>query len=390
MTMEFVQRRDGPMMKRVYSICPIIYYHNEDFQKDCILIPYCIYKVFGIEPVIVTAQPDEYVYARSMTGLVVDVQKAPENNSYDCWIAQMKQYVLEHSSDMDLLFCFGSYGLYETIIPYYKSLRPDGKVILKLDINSYWQDQLSVQREPLKSLFEHCDIITCEGKRLKRFLSNKWPYKLEYLTNGFLNTSKERIDETIYEEKENVILTVGRIGNTLKGNHILLEAFAKCADKYPCWILKLVGSIDQGFTEYINNYWIRFPQLRQRVVFTGKIVDKKKLHEEYRKAKIFVMTSYVEGGTPNVFQEAARYGCYMICSRIDAADEFTNWKRCGMVFPIGDIDCLAGIFEKVLSPDYDLVMRKSSLEIQKYCTRYFDYTITIRKIMHLLQIEGEE
>ena len=76
---------------------------------------------------------------------------------------------------------------------------------------------------------------------------------------------------------------------------------------------------------------------------TGPIFEKKELINEYKRAKIFALTSVLEGGTPNVVAEALFCGCYMITSDIDASDDVIDNGRCGQKYECGDIEALAEI-----------------------------------------------
>ena len=371
-------------MKRIYNICPYTFYRNEQFMKDCILLPYTFSKLFDIQTVIVTAKSEEYTYLDLLPGLVVDV--VPEADSPRQWVEFVCNYIRQNYHVIDILFCFGGYETNQNIIPLYKELRPDGKVILKLDINSGWADRLSLAIPELKAMYESCDLITCESKRMKKHLSEKWPYRIEYVVNGYLEDITP-LKQVSYEEKENIILTVGRIGTQQKANHILVEAFARCADRHPGWKLKLVGSIEPEFQRYMNEFYQRYPQFKDRVILTGKILDKNKLNDEYKRAKTFAITSSFEGGTPNVFSEAARNGCYIISSDIDAVDEMINWGKCGKKFKINDIDGLVEVFEVVLEESFELEMRQSCHVIQEYHRRNFDYKKMAKKLMHMLELE---
>lgn len=371
------------MKKGIYNICPYIFYQNDQLMKDTCLIPYAFYKEFGYEPVIVTAKKEEYTYLKYLEGLVMDIQPTP--NCLDEWIEACKQYILDNYEKIDILFCFGSYSTYTHIVPLYKSVKPEGKVILKLDANSLWMDRIPYENDEYKLFYENCNLITCESRALKKFLSRKWPYKIEYVVNGFMGKPDRGF--VPYEEKENIILTVGRLGTKQKANHVLLEAFAKSANQIPGWKLRLVGSITPEFMVYIENFLKQNPNIAHRVTFTGNISDKGILEQEYRKAKIFAITSLQEGGTPNVFSEAALNGCYMVCSNIDAVQEVTNWGRLGKAFQMNNIEELAKILETVCSVEYNDEMKKSCNEIQKYIYTYFDYKIIVRKLMHLLSME---
>jgi Glycosyltransferase len=355
-------------------------------MKDCILLPYTFSKISDYETVIVTAQKEEFTYLTHLPN--IKVQIVPPADTLEQWSEYVFNYIKENYSSIDILFCFGSYQANIRGVPLYKELRPNGKVILKLDINSRWADNLSLNNPDLRKMYENCDLITCESKKMKKLLSEKWPYKIEYVVNGFLEDVMVS-GAVSYQEKENVILTVGKIGTEQKANHILVDAFVKCADKYPTWKLKLIGSIEPDFLPYINEIYQKNPKLRDRILLTGKISDKSALNEEYKRAKIFALSSIFEGGTPNVFIEAARNGCYMVSSRIDAVDEITNWERCGKSFSIGDTEGLTAIFNEILSDDYDKLFKDSFFRIQEYCRRYYDYKKIVRKLEYLLEQEEE-
>ncbi|SHO48763.1 glycosyltransferase family 4 protein [Anaerocolumna xylanovorans] len=374
----------------IYNICPYIYYRNEQLLKDTCLVPYTFHKLYGYRVVLVTAKKEEYSYLEMLPGLELDIQPAAVN--MEEWTKQCCTYIEKNYQSIDILFCFGSYSIYTEIVPLYKKLRKDGKVILKLDASPDWVDKIPVNREDYKSLYENCTVITCESKRIKRLLSRKWPYQIDYLTNGFLrlDDSCEESREIDYREKENIILTVGRIGSYHKANWVLLEAFAMCADCLKEWKVKLVGSIEPEFESYIKEYFVKFPDLRNRIIFTGKIADKHLLDKEYRAARIFALTSVSEGGSPNVFVEAAKRGCYIVCSDIAASEEMTNGGMCGKVFEINDVAGLSNILLEICNTDFEIVLKNNSREIVKYCERFFNYEVSMKKIMHLLESNESE
>ena len=57
------------------------------------------------------------------------------------------------------------------------------------------------------------------------------------------------------------------------------------------------------------NIFIENLELNDRVIFTGSILDKNKLIEEYESDKIFALPSMLERGSPNVISEALTAGC---------------------------------------------------------------------------------
>lgn len=376
--------RSEERRKGIYNFSPYIFYQNEQLMKDCGLIPYMFLKQLGYRAVIITAKREEYTYLEKMPGLELVIPETPTDLSQ--WIESCCDYISGHYQEMDVMFCFGAYSSHIPMVRLFKQLKPDGKVILKLDANLIWEDRIPFQEADYREFLERCDVITVESKKLKRYLSRKWPYKIEYLPNGSVDTNS-RI-RTEYEDKENTILTVGRIGNQQKANEILMEAFRLAAPSIPGWKLKLIGSIEDNFQPYIQSFLLRNPELKDRMIFAGKIVDKVQLEEEYRKAKIFALTSRLEGA-PNVLAEAARNGCYILCSNIDAVEEATDCGRCGRSFEIDDYRALSKIMIEVCNDEKCL--KTGCYDIQEYHDRFFQYEKHVYKLEQLLYLPtGDE
>lgn len=365
----------------ICNIAPHIYYKNVHLMKDCCLFPYLYAKKYNYELVIVTVKHGEYSYLENMPEIIMDFQN--EVKDIMEWEKHCCEYIKEHAKNIDILFCFGLYYTYMRVVPLYKALNPDGKVILKMDANAAWMDRIPFEDQMYKNILENCDFISCECKKIKKLLSYKIPYKIEYVPNG-LDYNMYPI-KSEFKDKENTLLFVGRIGDEDKQNEVLLEAFAKVSDKIPSWKLKMVGGIEEGFTEYLDKYFDENPDMKKKIVFTGEIVDKQKLYNEYAKAKVFTLTSKKEGGTPNVFAEAAAHGCYMICSSIDTSDEVTNWGRNGSGFLIGDVDGLARQLLKVCS-EPDAFFEKNYYEMKSYAYYYFNYDNIVKRMHYIMEL----
>ena len=160
------------------------------------------------------------------------------------------------------------------------------------------------------------------------------------------------------------------------------KTYSKVADDLPDWNVRLVGTVKDTFNPYIERYFATYPNLRGRVTFTGLIEDKIELANEFKRAKIFCLTSTYEGGTPNVTAEALFAGDVMIFSSIDAAQEAVDDGRCGVIFPIGDVEALAKIFREVCS-DKDLILKGSQHAVE-HAKRNFDAEHIVAKLHYLL------
>jgi len=279
--------------------------------------------------------------------------------------------VLENT---DVLFLIGFYDFNLLMIQKFKSINPKGKVYLKLDINIHWLGRIVFGLDTAKLLNE-VTLISAECRNIKKILDEKWPVKVEYIPNGYYNTGISRNIE--YKEKENTIITVGRLGTYEKATEILLQAFKLASTKLTDWKLKLLGSIEPHFQVVIDNFLDSNPELKDRIIFTGRINDRNLIEEEYRKAKIFCLTSRCEG-FPNVFGEAANKGCYIVSSDIDPAWDITDDKKYGSITPINDYVFLANELITVCSNEarVETVCR----DIQIYTRENFEWIKLCQKI----------
>ncbi|WP_443661889.1 glycosyltransferase family 4 protein [Clostridium sp.] len=283
----------------------------------------------------------------------------------------------------DVLLLIGYYDFNLLMIEKYKSINPKGKVYLKLDLNIHWLRRI-VLGQKNTDLLNQCTLISVECKNLKKTLYENWPVKIKYIPNGYYNTGITKNIE--FKEKENTIITVGRLGTYEKATEVLLEAFKLAAPNLTNWKLKLIGSIEPYFQSYIDNFIENNPQLKDQIIFTGRINDRKLIEEEYKKAKIFCLTSRCEG-FPNVFGEAANKGCYIISSDIDPAWDITDDKKYGSVFPINDHVALANELITVCLNEARL--ETVCRDIQIYTKENFEWIKLCEKIECFLNENNE-
>ena len=359
----------------VYSLPAYEGWSNQQLTKNCGIVPFLFYKKFGFHAVMAGAKIEEsYPYTKYVEGM--DVEFLPNGE-----LSTKLDYIRSHAEDMDLLILHGYYPNYVDIVKCYRVLRPDGKIYMELDINLQAADRTAWRSEKVGEVLGECDVIAASCRSMQRYMSRKTPYRIEYIPNGFYNF--EGIDfAPDFSKKERIILTVGRIGTHQKNNEVLLEAFAAVADEMPGWSVRLVGRIEENFNVYIENYFSRFPALKDRVVFTDVITDRMRMAEEYRRAKIFALTSRMEGGTPNVIAEALSAGDYIVTSDIDAAEEATNGGRCGAVFPIEDKTRLTEILCR-LSKNEEKIVRGGDRAVL-YVREALDYGQIVDRLYYLL------
>ena len=338
---EAIYLKDG--RRGAYVISYTNGWSNQTLLKDCGIIPYLLYKNHGFHSVMVGYNekiPDFPYLEKYVRGLEMDFL---EDNSIETRL----KYIYDHAEDIDLFICYGIYGQYIPIVDFYRKVRPDGKVYMATDINMAWADGISHMYDipEWRRFLGQCDVIAASCRKNQCYLNMQWAVPVECIRNGWYNAANISFDD-VFDKKENIILTVGRIGTEQKNNEMLLEAFASCSSDISDWRLRLVGSIDSAFNEYIDDFFNQYPNLKERVEFVGLIEDKTLLAEEFKRAKIFALTSTFEGA-PNVFAEALYAGCYVITTNIDAASDGTDEGRCGQVVPLGVVVALSESFRRI-------------------------------------------
>lgn len=274
--------------------------------------------------------------------------------SLEHYDSELQDYIFTHGKDIDLVFAFGPYPSYLSILSAYKHANPWGKVYMKLDVNRYWLQRL-LQFNYTKLLLSLCDFISSESRAIAATVSTTYGIPIYYMPNGYFSFFPA---PTIsFSEKENIILSVGRLGSTSKQTPILIEAFLKA--HLPDWQLRLVGPIDDALKPLLNLYK-QVDYFNDHVTFTGPISDKTLLEAEYAKAKIFCSTSNVEC-CAHVFAEAAKYGCYIISTDVDGVYDLTLQQRYSTITPVDDVTKIADAFLEVCA---------NSTLLEESCTKF--------------------
>ncbi len=374
---------------REYRICVVPAYPLENVQllKDRVLIPYVYYRQFGASMTIITQQKEEYPYLASLPGAQLHI--LPCRNAASHMEAAVN-YVTAHHSEIDLLFLFGARLEYMDLAACYKAHRPDGIIYLKLDMNSGWANALPLDFEPYAAFLRSCDIISCECRRLQQLISQKWRRPVEYIPNGLYYPLYPAMRDTAYADKENIILTVGRLGSAQKNSHVLLYAYAlSFLQLKTTWELIMIGSVTPEFREIYDVFCREFPEIAPHVRLTGIITDKALLHSYYRRAKIFALTSEMEGGCPNVYAEAAGFGCTILTTDIDCAQDMTDHGRLGrIVKTFGDIPAYANALSSLCA---DQAYLESNFDaVRKYIRNCFDYEHIVKRLRLLIDCAALE
>lgn len=272
------------------------------------------------------------------------------------------KYLWNNAKQIDVLnLYFLKFSILYAII--YKIRNPHGKLYVKLDMDvedmiRHESDKIERIRRWIYKLYLHhlVDIVSAETSKAIEYMQNCYHVeepKLQYIPDGLNDyfIQSNHISIKPYEEKENLIITVGRIGTHQKNNEYMLEALEKVGD-LKGWKFLFVGNVEESFQTEIALFYERNPQLKECVKFIGACYDRQKLFDIYNRAKVFCLTSRYESfGIVNV--EAQWFGNYLLTTSIPSAIDFveTN-ENLGKI--IHSSDELAVEMKKIIYGDTDL------------------------------------
>ena len=307
-------------------------YINAFLTKDVGIIPAIMQNNYGYKSSVLTMKND---------------REYPDNEKYNLNLKidfyETEKDISKYLENTDILMLIGIYSFNLDIIENYKRIKPEGKIYMKLDANIHWMTRLneSMNKEILSTL-NKVDLISVESRSLQYYINATWDLAVEYIPNGYYDFVED--EEIKYEDKENIIIFAGRVGTPEKANHILLEAFRNVQSEIKGWKLELVGNIDGTFLPYLQQY-MSADSIKDKIIIKGQL-DKAFLKEEYKKAKIFCLTSPCES-CANVFSESISNGCYLISSNVDGAMDIMDYGRYGRVFPVNDIKALGDLLIRI-------------------------------------------
>lgn len=169
------------------------------------------------------------------------------------------------------------------------------------------------------------------------------------MPNGFDERLLRRLElvPRSAERKENLIVTVGRLGTEEKNTEMMLDALGRIdLTRGGGWKCCLIGTTEPSFREAVDRFYELHPDKRESVVFTGPIYDKRALWEYYDRSKVFVLTSRWES-YGLVLNEAKRFGCYLVSTDVGAARDLIG-SRYGEYIPQENAGALAEVLQRII------------------------------------------
>ena len=146
-----------------------------------------------------------------------------------------------------------------------------------------------------------------------------------------------------------------------KGQHVLVEAFARIAAEFPEWKLRLVGyQAEKACAEAIQKM-IRAAGLEDRIVLCGPVAEPMPYFAE---AEIYVQPSLIEGLGLSL-QEAMFHGRACIGSNTGGIPELIDSPETGMLYPCGDVGALADALKRLMdnSRERDMLGRAARASV---------------------------
>ena len=353
---------------------------NVNLVKDVGLIPYYLHTLFNVDATVVTYKnDDEYPYVdNEVKGLKLEFIKKVFGRQIDGMM-----YVFKHARDIDVLNVYHLNTATLLAEMAYKLKNKKGKIYLKLDMSKEGLRTVFLKdpRGLIKRLdIKLADVVSVETKLIHKRLQESFGDKIAYITNGCLLPDDEIDSDT---NSENTILTVANFGTWEKASDTLLEAFNKSANKHD-YKLKVIGKVSEEFKPFIEEFFTKYPDMKERVVFLGEIHDRDAILNEYKKAKIFTLPSRQES-FGIVLVEAAYEGCYLVTTEATTAGfDVSDEGRYGSIAKTDDIDSLADAFVNICT-NKEFDWNNHAKEISSYAKSVFNWETIVTTLYDLLK-----
>lgn len=271
-------------------------------------------------------------------------------------------YLKKNAQNIDVLHLFHLtketiyYGLH------YLKYNRGGKIYLKMDVYNEMLEQeivyskkwifQQIHKQREKTFLKKLTVVSAENPISLNLLKQRYPVlekKAILITNG-INVrfiSQEFPHLKTFDDKENIILSVGRIGVEEKNYKMLVDAMIDC--NLSNWRLVLVGPIENDFDEYVTRITTEHPHLKGKIELVGNVEDRKALYEYYNRSKVFCLTSpYESFGI--AYAEAMYFGNYVVGTYgMSSFDFITNNEELGTKVPVNDVQGLAHVLINLMA-----------------------------------------
>lgn len=307
---------------------------NFHLVKDVGQIPFHMHKEFNYDSKIVTIKNDKkYSYLDDeVDGLKIDFISRVKIFKINLGVII---YLIKNAKKIDILHQFHIRNYTLLYAKIYKIFNKNGINYIKADANEkvLINNKNIFKKKYLKIIEKYIDLISFETKELTSLVKEKYPLlenKFFYITNGVDDNYIKNLslDDFDYSKKENIILYVARIGTYQKNTELFLNSLANIDLKD--WKVHIIGEIEKEFELFINKYFDKNKNLKDKLIFKGSISNREEIYEYYSKSKVFCLSSRYEG-FPLVFPEAIYFGNYIITTDVSGAKDITDNEKYGTI-----------------------------------------------------------
>ena len=255
---------------------------------------------------------------------------------------------------------------------------PGFKIVQKLDLNvkeferkgGFFDSKYKINRWRLAFyeffILKLTHLVTVEsdsGKSALKKRYNRFAEKFFTIRNGLCEIKRDF--STV--KKENLMITVGRIGTYQKNIEFLLKALDGMELKD--WSVKIIGPVNNEFRDVFDRYLFSNKDHVGKVELTGSITDREELYAIYAKSKVMLLTSRFEG-FPIVFPEALAFGNYILTTEVSGSKDICNNKVNGKEVRQGDIIAYKKSLVEIIKGENSYIEkvqeRKNNAEIYKW------------------------
>jgi len=303
-------------------------------------------------------------------------------------------YFFKHAKEIDVLVRV--HFSYQTAIigKIYKWRNPKGIFYIFSDGYGVWQSLLrdetkfmtkitnSIIRKILFKTSEIADKVSIELTEIYDFLKRQKPFlktpkKLILMRYGVDEEviQANQIEELPVNQKEKLIISVGRHGSKQKNTELFLEALKKIDLKdYKVVFIGPIEKIECDFQEYIDSFFDQNPKLKDIVCFLGPVYDKVVLYNWFNRSKIFVHTAIYES-YGIVIGEAFRFNNYIISTDVGCAKELIS-EGMGELVKY-DVNDLCNSLQRIINEEVNI----NSIYQRKYIdTRSVSWENEVKKL----------
>lgn len=324
------------MNKRFVTIFPDA--ENIHIKKRIGMIPYVLHRDYDYNSTLACFKNEEHYPFIEAHAKGLGIHFLPSTaGKRKLW--QVLRYVRKNAAEIDVLNVYHQSRSTFMIGCLYKLLNPKGVLYVTLDMNIGYLVHLFSRKHKRHLFFWNfffgrvANIVSYESTEVGSFLAPHYKNignKLLLLTNGIddVTIRENNIPDVPFDAKQNLIITVGRIGAPEKNNELLLSAIEQLALKG--WAVAFIGPINEYFKDRISLFFQNNPTLKDKVLFTGAIYDQSELYRWYSRAKVFCLTSNREGFA-TVLPEAMYFGNYIVSTNVSAIADITDHATLGAI-----------------------------------------------------------